>query len=92
MTPSSKDKKSPKDDSSHTSVDSKAYEKKVAREKERDSAWLNDAQWRRDILCGRQKKETSPTEQPEGNVNGHNAEAKVALKEPPNEPVAPDQS
>lgn len=82
-----KDEKA-KDSSSRTSVDSKAYEKKLAREKERDAEWSNDAQWRRDILSGRRKKpETSPAERKD-NDNGHDTDAKVATEEVTNEPEA----
>lgn len=91
ITPASKDKKkSPKDDSSQTSIESKAYEKKLARQKERDAAWSSDGQWRRDILCGRRKEkpEASTAEQQEGNVNGHDAEAGSVPKESLNEPEA----
>jgi hypothetical protein len=39
-----------------TNSDSRRYDKKLAQEKERDAAWSNDQQWRREILRGRSKK------------------------------------
>ncbi|KAG8684227.1 hypothetical protein FRC09_015527 [Ceratobasidium sp. 395] len=44
-----------------TNSDSERYEREVARQEERDAAWADDNQWRRDILCGRRRKKKTTT-------------------------------
>jgi hypothetical protein len=50
------EKTTSEEDHPRSGPNSKAYERKLARQNQDDETWLGEGQWRKDILHGRQKK------------------------------------
>ncbi|KAG8699931.1 hypothetical protein FRC08_005027 [Ceratobasidium sp. 394] len=63
------------------SSDSGRYERKLKRQKEKDAEWVDNGQWRRDILCGRKKATRAQPMGSRGNDDDIRAERAGGVEE-----------